>query len=63
MDVIKSDSNIKQTKPLLAFVNSLPFIKVYKETNAITRQAMEDAENKKVIKHKNTKKLISFLNK
>ncbi|MCF8450406.1 MAG: hypothetical protein K9G49_11100 [Taibaiella sp.] len=57
------DTNDKQSKAFMAYVKTLPFAKIQEGVNATTIKAMEAAKKGKTTKHKNTKELISFLNK
>ncbi len=63
MVFISIDTDNKQAKPFLEFVKTLPFIKIHEEPNVTSAQSLADAKEGKVTKHKNTKELISFLNK
>lgn len=63
MTYITIDTHQKQALFFLEYVKTLPFAKVFQEPNPETIKAMEDAKKGKTTKHKNSKTLISFLNK
>ncbi len=63
MTYIVIDTKDKQSEAFLKYVKTLPFAKVQEGSNVTTLKAMEAAKKGKTTKHKNTKELISFLNK
>ena len=63
MTVISIDTKNKQSKKFLEFAKTLSFVTVHEMPNATTKKAIEDSRTKKVTKHKNSKDLISFLNR
>lgn len=63
MTYISIDTENKQSKSFLAFVETLPFATIIKEPNPATVKAIEAAKSGKATKHKNSKSLIEFLNK
>jgi len=63
MTYIVIDTADKQSQGFLQYVKTLPFAKIESGANATTIKAMEQARKRKTTKHKNTKELISFLNK
>ncbi len=58
-----TDTKTKQAKKFVELIETLPFAKILKEPNAVTKKAVEDARKSKTSKHKNSKELIAFLNK
>ena len=63
MTYITIDTKTKQAKKFVELIETLPFAKILKEPNTVTKKAMEDAHKSKTAKHKNSKELIAFLNK
>ena len=63
MTYIVIDTTDKQSESFLKYVKTLPFAKVQSGANVTTIKAMEQASKGKVRAHKNSKELISFLNK
>lgn len=63
MTYIVIDTTDEQSKSFLEYVRTLPFAKIENGDNPVTIKAMNQAKKGRVSKHKNTKELISFLNK
>ena len=63
MTYITIDTKTKQAKKFVELIETLPFAKILKEPNSVTRKAIEDARKNKSAKYKNSKELIAFLNK
>ena len=63
MTYITIDTKTKQAKKFVELIETLPFAKILKEPNSVTKKAIEDARKNKTAKHKNSKDLIAFLNK
>ena len=63
MVYISINTEDKQSKSLLEFAKTLPFVEVHEEPNVITSQLSKEAKQGKFTKHKNDKELVSFLNK
>jgi hypothetical protein len=63
MTYITIDTKTKQAKKIVELLETLPFAKILQEPNGITKNAMADARKNKTTKHKNSKDLITFLNK
>ena len=63
MTYISIDTKTIQAKKFVELIETLPFAKVLKEPNDITKKAMTAATKGKTNKHKNAKELIAFLNK
>ncbi len=63
MTYITIDTKTKQAKKFVELIETLPFAKILKEPNSVTKKAIEDARKNKSAKYKNSKELIAFLNK
>lgn len=63
MTYFSIDTKSKQAKKMVELLETLPFAKILKEPNSITKKAMKEAVDGKGTKHKNSKELIAFLNK
>ena len=63
MTYITIDTHKKQALLFLEYVKTLSFVKIHQEPNPITLKAMDEVKKGKTKKHKNSKDLISFLNK
>lgn len=63
MTYISVDTKTLQAKKFVELVETMPFAKILKEPNAVTKKAMESMRKGKTAKHKTAKALISFLNK
>ena len=63
MTYIIIDTDDKQSEGFLQYVKTLSFAKIQSGANITTIKAMEQAKKGNTTKHKNTKELISFLNK
>lgn len=63
MTYISIDTKTKQAQKFVELLETLPFAKILQEPNDVTKKAMNDARKNKTTKHKNSKQLITFLNK
>ncbi|HEX7412659.1 MAG TPA: hypothetical protein VF411_01345 [Bacteroidia bacterium] len=63
MTYITIDTNKKQALLFLEYIKTLPFITIHQEPNPTTLKAMDEVKKGKTKKHKNSKDLISSLNK
>ncbi len=63
MTYVTIDTKTTQAKKIVELLETLPFAKILKDPNAVTKKAMVDVKKGKTTKHKNTKELIAFLNK
>lgn len=63
MTYISIDTKTKQAKKLLELLETLPFAKVIKQPNAVTKKAMTEAKKGKVKKYTSAKSLFDSLNK
>ncbi|NDC29947.1 MAG: hypothetical protein EBZ58_03195 [Bacteroidetes bacterium] len=63
MTYITIDTNKKQALLFLDYVKTLSFVTVHQEPNEITLNAIDEVKKGKLKKHKNSKDLISLLNK
>jgi hypothetical protein len=63
MTYISIDTNKKEALLFLEYVKTLPFVTIYQKPNRITRAAMSEVKKGKTRKHKNSRDLISALNK
>lgn len=63
MTYLLIDTKTKQAKKLVELMETLPFAKILKDPNEVTKTAMMDVKKGKTTRHKNSKKLIAFLNK
>lgn len=63
MTYITIDTNKKEAVLFLEYVKTLSFVKIYEKPNPVTLKAMSAVKKGKTKKHKNSKDLISFLNK
>lgn len=63
MTYISIDTKTKQAKKMLELLETLPFAKVIKQPNALTKKAMADAKKGKTKKHTGSKALFDALNK
>ena len=63
MTYISIDTKTLQAKKFVELVETMPFAKILKEPNDITKKAMDNVRKGKTVKHKNAKALIASLNK
>jgi hypothetical protein len=63
MTYVTIDTKTAQAKKLVELIETLPFAKILKEPNTVTKKAIDDVKKGKTTKHKNAKELIAFLNK
>ena len=63
MTYVTIDTKTTQAKKMVELLETLPFAKILKEPNAVTKKAMADVKKGKITRHKNAKALIAFLNK
>ncbi|MDX2001746.1 MAG: hypothetical protein SFW35_04915 [Chitinophagales bacterium] len=63
MTYLSIDTKSEQAKKFVALLETLPFVKILDEPNAVTRRAMKSAKEGKARKHKNSKDLIEYLGK
>lgn len=63
MTYITIDTKTAQAKKLVALIETLPFAKILKEPNAVTKKAIVDARNGKTRKAASLKQLFTDLNK
>jgi len=63
MTYISIDTKTLQAKKFVELVETMPFAKILKEPNVVTKKAMDNVRKGKTAKHKNAKALIDFLNK
>ncbi len=63
MTYISIDTKTLQAKKFVELVETMPFAKILKEPNVVTKKAMDNVRKGKTVKHKNAKALIDFLNK
>ena len=63
MTYISIDTKTMQAKKFVELVETMPFAKILKEPNAVTKKAMNDVRKGKSTKHKNAEALIAFLDK
>ena len=63
MTYITIDTHKKEALLFLEYVKTLSFVKIYHEPNPTTLKAMDEVKKGNTKKHKNSKDLISFLNK
>jgi hypothetical protein len=63
MTYVTIDTKTVQAKKFVELIETLPFAKILKDPNAAAKKAMIDVKKGKTTRHKNSKKLIAFLNK
>ncbi len=63
MTYIRINTNTVQAKKFVELIETLSFAEILSKPNSVTKRAMNSAKKEKVTKHKNSKDLISFLNK
>ena len=63
MTYITIDTKTKQAKKLVEQIKTLPFVKVLKHPNTITKKAIEDVRKGKTRKAASLKQLFSDLKK
>jgi uncharacterized protein YwgA len=63
MTYVTIDTKSTQAKKFVELLETLPFAKILKDPNAVTKKAMVDVKKGKTAKHKNAKELTAFLNK
>lgn len=63
MTYITIDTKTAQAKKLVALIETLPFTKILKEPNSVTKKAIVDARNGKINKAASLKQLFTELNK
>lgn len=63
MTYISIDTKTKQAKKMLELLETLPFAKVLKTPNTVTKRAMSEAKKGKTKKHTSAKGLFETLNK
>ena len=63
MTYITIDTKTTQAKKMVELIETLPFAKILKDPNAVTKKAMINVKKGKTTRHKNAKELIAFLNK
>jgi antitoxin component of RelBE/YafQ-DinJ toxin-antitoxin module len=63
MTYITIDTKTAQAKKLVELIETLPFAKIIKEPNAVTKKAIEDARKGKTRKASSIKQLFAELNK
>ena len=63
MTYITIDTKTAQAKKLVELIETLPFAKILKEPNALTKKAIVDARNGKTHKAASLKQLFTDLNK
>jgi len=62
MTYVEIDTSTIQGKKFVELIETLPFAKVIKEPNPVTKKAMDEAKKGKSTKHNNLNDLVSFLN-
>lgn len=62
MTYISIDTKSRQAKKIVELLETLPFAKILKEPNALTKKAIRETLKNKTTKHQNSKALITFLN-
>ncbi|MDQ2863171.1 MAG: hypothetical protein M3R50_05880 [Bacteroidota bacterium] len=60
MTYISIDTKTKQAKKFVELIETLPFAKIYKEPNSITKKAFKEIQDGKIIK---ADSIISLLEK
>jgi hypothetical protein len=63
MTYVTIDTKSTQAKKIVELLETLPFAKILKDPNVVTKKAMGDVKKGKTTKHKSAKELIGFLNK
>jgi len=63
MTYIRIDTKTKQAKKFVELIETMPFARILKEPNSITKKAMDSAKKGVSKKHRNAQELITFLNK
>jgi hypothetical protein len=63
MTYISIDTKTIQGKKFVELVETMPFAKILKEPNAVTKKAIDTVRKGKTTKHKNARALIASLNK
>ena len=63
MTYVTIDTKSTQAKKIVELLETLPFAKILKDPNAVTKKTMVDIKRGKTTKHKNAKELTAFLNK
>ena len=63
MTYVTIDTKSTQAKKIVELLETLPFAKILKDPNAVTKKAMVDIKRGKTTKHKSAKELTAFLNK
>lgn len=63
MTYVTIETKTAQAKKFVELIETLPFAKILKDPNAVTKKAITDARRGKTKKHKNAKELIAYLNK
>lgn len=63
MTYLLIDTKTRQAKKFVELMETLPFAKILKDPNEVTKAAMMDVKKGKTRRHKNSKELIAFLNK
>lgn len=63
MTYILVDTKTQQAKKFVELIETMPFAKILKEPNTVTKKAIDNVRKGKTTKHKNAKELIAFLNK
>jgi hypothetical protein len=63
MTYVTIDTKSTQAKKIVELLETLPFAKILKDPNAVTKKAIVDVKKGKTTKHKSAKELIAFLNK
>ncbi len=63
MTYLTIDTSKKQAIIFLEYLKTLPFVIIHQEPNSTTKKAIDEVKKGKIKKHKNSKELISYLNK
>lgn len=63
MTYITIDTKTRQAKKFVELIETLPFAKVLKDPNTVTKKAIEDARKGKTRKAKSLKQLFTDLKK
>lgn len=63
MTYVTIDTKTAQAKKLVELIETLPFAKIIKEPNSVTKKAIDDVRKGKTFKAKSLKHLFAELNK